>query len=273
VEDAMMRHSIYGGVSMLILLVCTGLALSAAAVSAADAPSRPSDSGNTKFTFVIVHGAWGGGWSWKTVDQLLTADGNTVYRPTLTGLGERVHLASPDVGLSTHISDIVNVIKYEDLHNIVLVGHSYGGMVITGVAEQVPDRIAKIIYLDAFLPQDGECVNSISPTGPKALNITVKDGFAYLSGTKANATPPADAPQPQKTFSEAISVKNPAAAKLPGAYVLFVNKGTQPADARFYKFYQRAEARGFTVTTLESDHNAWRSHPKELSALLEKLAQ
>jgi pimeloyl-ACP methyl ester carboxylesterase len=106
-----------------------------------------------KFTCVIVHGAWGGGWDWKHVDQLLTADGCNVYRPTLTGQGEHSNLASTNIDLDTHIQDIVNVIVWEDLHDVVLVGHSYGGMVITGVADRVPCRILRLVYVDALLPE------------------------------------------------------------------------------------------------------------------------
>ena len=119
-----------------------------------------SQSSN-KPIYVIVHGAWGGGWGFKKVDSLLTSKGFIVYRPTLTGQGERVHLATPDVGLSTHIKDVVNTILYEDLHNVILVGHSYGGMVITGVADSLPGRITKLIYIDAFIPENGESVLKI----------------------------------------------------------------------------------------------------------------
>lgn len=100
-------------------------------------------------TFVIVHGAWGGSWSFKKNDALLTENGFNVYRPNLTGQGERVHLASPDIDLNTHILDVVNTILYEDLHDIILMGHSYGGMVITGVADSIPERISHLIYMDA----------------------------------------------------------------------------------------------------------------------------
>ena len=118
---------------------------------AACAPAQPDQAGKTApRTIVFVHGAWGGGWQYTKVQPLLEAAGYTVYRPTMTGLGERVHLARPDVGLSTHIEDIVNVLEFEDLHDIVLVGHSYGGMVIAGVAERVPRRIAKLVFFDAI---------------------------------------------------------------------------------------------------------------------------
>jgi len=92
-------------------------------------------------TFVLVHGGWAGGWVWKYVAPLLRAAGHEVYTPTLTGLGERVHLAHPDIDLALHIQDVVNVVLYEDLHDVVLVGWSLGGMMITGVAEKIPERL------------------------------------------------------------------------------------------------------------------------------------
>src|SRR6476659_2841608 len=120
-----------------------------------------SSHGKQQPTYVIVHGAWGGGWAFKEVDRLLSADGNKVYRPTLTGQGERVHLANSNVDLSLHIQDIVNVILWENLHDVVLVGHSYGGMVVTGVADRVPDRIGHLVYLDALVPENGQSADMI----------------------------------------------------------------------------------------------------------------
>src|SRR6476620_7093518 len=105
---------------------------------------------------VLVHGAWHGGWCWQRVVDRLTAKGRTVFAPTLSGVGERSHLASETITLQTHIDDIVNEMKWKDLDRVVLVGHSYGGMVITGVAERMHDRIAAIAYLDAFIPADGQ---------------------------------------------------------------------------------------------------------------------
>lgn len=110
---------------------------------------------------MIVHGAWGGAWAFKKVEALLRQKGFEVYRPQLTGQGDRVHLARPDIGLTTHIDDVVNTILYEDLRDIILVGHSYGGMVISGVADRVPDRIKRLVYLDAMVPNDGDSVSSI----------------------------------------------------------------------------------------------------------------
>ncbi len=107
-------------------------------------------------TFVLVHGAWHGGWCWRRVADLLRAQGHTVFTPTLTGLGERSHLTSGAINLDTHIADIVNVVKYEDLRDICLVGHSYGGWPVSGAAEQIFDRISSLVFLDAFLPDNGE---------------------------------------------------------------------------------------------------------------------
>jgi pimeloyl-ACP methyl ester carboxylesterase len=116
---------------------------------------------------VIVHGAWVGGWRWRNVADLLIDRGHLVFTPTLTGLGERAHLTSPAVNLSLHALDVANVIKYERLKNVLLVGHSYGGMPISVAAELVPDGIIQsIMYLDAFFPENGECLNDLVPGEP-----------------------------------------------------------------------------------------------------------
>ena len=107
-------------------------------------------------TFLIAHGAWSAGWAWKKMRPRLRERGHELWTPTYTGLGERVHLASSDVKLDTHIEDVVKVFEFEDLRDVILVGHSYGGMVATGVADRIPDRISQVIYLDAFVPRNGE---------------------------------------------------------------------------------------------------------------------
>lgn len=114
-------------------------------------------------TFVLVHGAWYGGWCYARVAQLLRAAGHRVFTPTLTGVGERSHLLSGSVNLTTHITDILNVFKWEGLDNVVLVGHSYGGMVVTGVADRIAQKITSLIYLDAFLPRDNQCLHDLVP--------------------------------------------------------------------------------------------------------------
>ena len=131
--------------------------------------------GSKRATIVIVHGAWVGGWRWRGVADLLTDRGHHVYTPTLTGLGERSHLSSPSVNLSLHASDVANVIKFERLQDILLVGHSYGGMPISMAAELVPAHtIQSIMYMDAFFPEDGQSLNDLVP-GPPHLPETPGD--------------------------------------------------------------------------------------------------
>jgi pimeloyl-ACP methyl ester carboxylesterase len=113
-------------------------------------------------TFVLVHGAWHGGWCWRRVVDRLHSGGHVVFTPTLTGLGERVHLMRPGIDLKTHITDVVNVMKWERLTDVVLCGHSYGGMIISGVADQMADAIRSIVFLDAFVPKNGEAMRDLT---------------------------------------------------------------------------------------------------------------
>ena len=117
--------------------------------------------------FVLVHGAWIGGWCWRPNAQALRKAGHEVFTPTLTGLGERSHLMNPGINLDTHIADIVNVFKHEELSDVVLVGHSYGGMVVTGVADTLADKIRSLVYLDAFVPESGRALVDLAPPEPK----------------------------------------------------------------------------------------------------------
>jgi pimeloyl-ACP methyl ester carboxylesterase len=215
------------------------------APAAAPAQAMPAK----KNSFVLVHGAWAAGWEWKKVGDLLLAHGQTVSRPSLTGQGERYHLATTDVDLNTHITDIVNVILFDNLRDVVLMGHSYGGMVITGVADRVPDRIKCIVYVDAFLPEDGESVNSLSTRPRPAV-----DGYVG-NQPRPNARPPFSVAMPAKTFSQAISLKNQTAVKkIPTTYILTVEKGTDPAKDTFYNYYERAKSRGWFTEIMEGDH-------------------
>jgi pimeloyl-ACP methyl ester carboxylesterase len=143
--------------------------------------------GNHKTTYILVHGAWHGSWCWSRVRAALQSAGHNVFTPTLTGLGERSHLNSPAVDLSTHIADIVNLIRWEELSDVVLCGHSYAGCVITGVAEQIPDRIRSLIFLDAFVPENGESLVDIVPSEiAQALRDQAKD---IGEGWKINPIP------------------------------------------------------------------------------------
>jgi pimeloyl-ACP methyl ester carboxylesterase len=117
-------------------------------------------------TFVLVHGSWAGGWNWARLRPFLADSGHHVLTPTLSGLGDRGHLAGPDIGLSTHIKDITRLLDWEDLTDVVLVGHSYGGMVVTGVLGRVPERLARVVYLDAFRPEPGQAAFDVLPELP-----------------------------------------------------------------------------------------------------------
>jgi pimeloyl-ACP methyl ester carboxylesterase len=137
------------------LLLLTGGALAITRALAAENPAPAPTGKSKKATYVLVHGGGHGGWCWERVSSPLRAKGHNVYTPTLTGLGERSHLLHPDIDLDTQITDVVNTLKWENLTNVILVGHSYGGMVITGVADRAPDRVGQLVYLDAAHPKNG----------------------------------------------------------------------------------------------------------------------
>ena len=255
---------------------CVGVGVLLLVMAGCATPEAPRPAAAVKRpTIVLVHGAFGGGWGFKGVANRLAADGYTVYRPTLTGQGERVHLASPSVDLNTHIADVVNLIRFEDLHDVVLIGHSYGGMVVTGVVDAVPGRIARVVYLDAFLPLDGEsAVQEVAHLRHRA-GPTHPDATGYLRPTWVSATQPLphDVPQPGATFTQPIGLHaSPRLSGKPTTYVLYVPPGKPLDYAKFYFFYQRAKSFGWPVTTLGSDHNAQWSHPAELTRLIERLA-
>src|SRR5690606_6983027 len=154
----------------LFALVLAALSLASLALQA---------SADDRQTFVLVHGATAGGWEWKRTGEFLTADGHTVYRATLTGLGEREHLNSPEIDLETHIQDVVNLILFEDLHDVVLTGHSYGGMVVTGVMDRIPERLKHVVFLDAAVPEDGQSLWDLF--GGQGMDPDrFKDGFMQV---------------------------------------------------------------------------------------------
>ncbi|MFH1198008.1 MAG: alpha/beta hydrolase [bacterium] len=252
-----------------VVLVSLFAIIISASAAVIDAQSQSIDT--DKPVIVIVHGAWGGGWAFKKVDSILTQKGYTVYRPTLTGLGERVHLTSTEVGLSTHIEDVVNMILFEGLHDIILIGHSYGGMVITGVADRVPDRIRRKVYLDAFVPEDGESVLSIQGSRGDWVKKMEKDGFLIPFWVKTDQTLPKDVPHPIKTLAEAISLKNEAAKQIPTTYILTVEAGKKAQDDDFAMQAERAKTKGWTMMHMECDHNPQFNKPEELAGLLEKI--
>lgn len=219
-------------------------------------------------TYVLVHGAWGGGWSFKKTDSLLRSMGHMVYRPTLSGLGERVHLASGDIDLDTHIKDVVNTILFENLHDVVLLGHSYGGMVVTGVADSLPDRIKHLIYLDAFVPEDGQSVATAHGQGQTGREMPAKDGLIHPFWATDEQAFPKDVPQPAKTFSQPLVLKNKKRQEIPTTYILTYEGDNLENDA-FAFFAKRAAEKGWKIINMQADHNPQMSMPEKLPALLE----
>jgi pimeloyl-ACP methyl ester carboxylesterase len=233
---------------------------------------------DTKTAFVLVHGAWHGGWSYWRVAERLRAAGHPVYAPTLTGCGERAHLLSGTVNLSTHIEDVLAVFRYERTERAVLAGHSYGGMVITGVADRVPERIAALVYLDAFVPQDGECLFDLNiPENTKRFIAAAGD-----HGGMAIPAPPAaffninetDAP-----VYEALTGPHPIAAmveriRLTGAYRqvgkrVYVRATELPRQSPFEPFYEKARADpAWETHTLACGHSMMLDEPEATAEIL-----
>ncbi len=243
--------------------------------AAACTPAPSVGPEETPLTIVFVHGAWGGGWQFHKVQPLLEEAGHIVYRPTMTGLGERVHLAGPKVGLSTHIEDIVNVLEFEDLDDVVLVGHSYGGMVIAGVAERVPDRIGRLVFMDAIVPEDGESVSSLFGDAIDTMATAGGGGAEPWQlvplWVKEGKPPPVDVPQPILTFTEPIVLDNPKATRIPATFILTVEPGKEVDD--FDVFANRARDRGWEVVQFEGGHNPHWFQPEAFVDLLLQVVQ
>lgn len=223
-----------------------------------------------KHTFVIVHGATAGGYEWKETGKHLLANGHTVYRVTLTALGERSHLSAEGVNLTTHINDVVNTILFEDLHDVVLTGHSYGGRVITGVMNRIPERIRHVMFFDAAVPNDGE--TGFSRQGGPPADMVVKNGRRIPSWLKETPTKyPHNVGHPIGTSLEPVAYNNPAAFKLNVTYVPFIPAGQDPNErAARDQNWKNAVARGWTVRTFPGSHTAMLEDPKGLAALMQE---
>jgi pimeloyl-ACP methyl ester carboxylesterase len=249
---------------VFISLLATSMML-AATLPAQEAVDRDPQAS----TIVIVHGAWGGGWAFREVEQLLRDFGHQVYRPTLTGLGERFHLATPEVNLETHITDIINVLEFEELEEVVLVGHSYGGMVVTGVADRASDRIRHLVYLDAFVPLDGESVADLAEgfmSRLEASGATAGSDFVRPVWVEPGSPPPADVPHPLKTLTDPIRLGGPPGHDIPVSYI--ITRDSPGAADSFDPSLARAREFGWTIYELVADHNPQWSTPGELAALL-----
>ncbi len=225
-------------------------------------------------TFVLVHGAWTGGWGYKKTARLMRAEGHDVYVVTLTGLGERSHLSHPGITLSTHIQDVVNVFEYEDITDAILVGHSYGGMVVTGVSGRVSGRIRTLVYLDAFLPANGQSLWDIAGdqgrefyidgqratpglVGPMNLAAALDDpGLAALRKKKLDL-------HPLLTLTEPVKLDGSEQAIGKRTYVLATRR---PAFQRFYD--QVKDDPAWTTRTIDTGHVVMMEDPEGLAKLL-----
>ncbi len=229
-------------------------------------------------TIVLVHGTTAGGWVWRKVAPRLREAGHVVYTPTLTGLGERVHLATPEVGLTTHIDDIVNMLVFEELTGVVLAGHSYGGMVITGVADRVPERIGRLVYLDAVVPEDGEALVDLLP--PAAREATARrvaergEGWLIPIERAVDERPTHNVAHPYKTWTEPVRLHDPAAfAAVPRDYLLFTaDKGPGgPFAGIMDRSLARARAAGWAITEVPTMHQITPDPDSKAEALLKIL--
>jgi pimeloyl-ACP methyl ester carboxylesterase len=231
--------------------------------------------------FVVAHGAWSAGWAWKKMRPLLRAAGHELWTPTYTGLGERAHLASATIDLDTHIADVIGVLEMEDLRDVALIAHSYGGMVATGVADRARERVAQLIYLDAFVPRDGQCLFDLQPPDARARmrELARTDGEGWrLPPTQMPAdTPDADVawasgrrrPQPIRTFEQPLRLADNAAPR-PRSYIYC--QRSAPADV-FRQFAERAQREsGWRYFEVDASHNPHITAPQALLDLLVKIA-
>ncbi len=231
--------------------------------------------------FVVIHGAWSAGWAWKKMRPLLRAQGHELFTPTQTGLGERSHLARPGIDLETHIADGLGVLQFEDLRDVILVGHSYGGMVATGVADRAAERIAHLVYLDAFVPGNGQSLADLA--GPTAHAHALAAARDHGEGWRLPASPmPPDtdaedvawaAPrrmmQPLMTFEQKLQLTG-AVERLPRSYVYCTRSG--PGEV-FRQFTARARSEpGWNYFELDASHNPHITTPGALAALLDGIA-
>lgn len=232
-------------------------------------------------TFLFVPGAWLGGWCWRDVVAPLRATGHTVITATLTGLGERAHLLSRDTGLDTHIADILGLVHYRGLDGLTLIGHSYGGTVITAVAERIADSIRRLVYLDASIPRDGESNNDVIGTEMagqlRASAVAEGDGWRvppapYVAGRLSDNVLRSWVanrltPHPLRAFDDAVHLNSPQAAALPRAFI----RTTQ--SPLYDRLLAHARDAGWYCREIGGGHYAMFTQPEVVARALNELAQ
>ena len=228
---------------------------------------------------VLAHGAWSSAWAWKKVRPLMREAGHEFYTPSYTGLGERSHLANPSIDLDTHIQDVLGVIEAEDLRDFVLLGHSYGGMVATGVADRARDRVKHLIYLDAFVPKDGQALaDLVPPAQAQKMKDAAKagDGWRVPPNPTPEDTAPEDVawiterrrPQSLKCFETPPKLRN-GPITVPRSYIQAMRHA---AHGPFSQFAAAAKTdKGWKSYEIDSSHNPNITAPKALVELLNKV--
>ena len=246
---------------------------------AAGAGSAPATAQNAGQTFVLVHGAWHGGWCWSRVADRLRAAGHQVFTPTQTGLGERKHLLSKDITLDTFTKDIANVIEAEELTNVVLVGHSFGGLVISGVADAIPERFRHLVYLDSLVVERGKSPFDSLPADVAAARRKAAEESS--GGLSLPAPPPSafgvsDAkdtewvkrrltPHPLGTYSSTLNIKGPVGNNLPRTYIHCTNPSYAALQAS--RNWVKAQ-QGWRWAEIATGHDAMVMAPDEVARML-----
>jgi pimeloyl-ACP methyl ester carboxylesterase len=261
---------------------------SGAAVAAAGCASISSAASETKpQTFMLIHGTWHGGWVWQDVRYRLEDRGHRVFTPTLTGCGEREHLSSPDVGLQTHIDDLINVIRFEDLSDIVIVAHSFSGVAMTGAIDQMRDRIRHIVFFDALVPRPGRMsgVEREEDGSIKAYFLDRMDGFIdgykmnYFADYPMKMLMPEDHPRadwvkarltthPAKAWTDELSVENGGWSGLPRSFVHCIGQNFAMTSERMIGPAREA---GWNFIELDAPRNAMVTDPDKVANLLETI--
>lgn len=265
------RRNTIAGMGAGLIGMATSRSFAMAEDTAMPVPKSPK-------TFVLVHGAWHGGWCWRLVADRLRADGHQVITPTLTGMGERHHLGRAETDFGTHVTDILQVLKYEEAQDVVLVGHSYGGPVCEGVYDRAGAAISKLIMLDATVLNDGESMlfaasaediagakavlidGFMLPSWPQeAFGVLKEDGWVY-DWVKRRLTP-----MPFGALTAPLTLTNPP---VQGADVLYISCDGRPLMDGAKAGLERAKARGWTLQSLNTGHDAMVTAPEELAKML-----
>jgi len=223
--------------------------------------------------YILVHGAWGGSWCWKSIRRALQAQSHEVFTPSLSGVGERSHLLSRHIDLDTHIADVMNLIRWEELSDVVLCGHSYGGCVVTGVADRMPDRIRALVYVDAFVPENGQSLHDTLPAEQKHAQVEgarkTGDGWkvppipAEVFNVNAGDRVWVDrqrTPQSLATFQQPLQLTGATDRIKNVTYILATGWEHSP----FLQFYEKAKAKGWKTLTMACGHDVLMDKPGEL---------